>query len=95
MFHIAVALFCLHKGLTRNADGALSDFILTMTVLLPSSHFTGMEAMVQGRLANMAQLDSKPTRFCVPHPFPRFVDGKAEIINIKAQRSKLMGKGNA
>ena len=54
-----------------------------------------MEAMVQGRLANMAQLDSKPTRFCVPHPFPRFVDGKAEIINIKAQRSKLMGKGNA
>lgn len=51
--------------------------------------------MVQGSLAEMAELDSKPTRFHVPHRFPSFAGGEAENINIKAQRSRLMGDRNA
>lgn len=86
----AVATFSPHKGLTKNTDRALSDFILIITVLLASSHFTDVGAVVPERLAKMAELDSKLTRFHVLHPFPTFADGEVENINFRAQRSKLM-----
>lgn len=43
--------------------------------------------MVQGSLAEMAELDSEPTRFHVPHHFPSFADGEAENITSKLREA--------
>ena len=43
-----------HKGLIKHIYGALSDFILILTVVLASAHFTHVGDAAQGSLAKNA-----------------------------------------
>lgn len=43
-----------HKGLIKHIYGALSDFILILTIVLASVHFTDVGDVARGSLAKNA-----------------------------------------